>query len=90
MALVSLIDGERLFFKSVAGTDCRQGVPLRQMACRSGCCQLQNEKVVSWLPSVAASIALPLSLPQPSLPMALQATGCTPSATPACVRPTPP
>ncbi len=30
MALVSLIDGERLFFKSVAGTDCRQG------ACRSG------------------------------------------------------
>ena len=25
MALVSLIDGERLFFKSVAGTDCRQG-----------------------------------------------------------------
>lgn len=27
MALVSLIDGERLFFKSVAGTDCRQGAP---------------------------------------------------------------
>lgn len=29
MALVSLIDDDRLFFKSVAGTDCRSGAPRR-------------------------------------------------------------
>ena len=96
MALVSLIDGERLFFKSVAGTDCRQGA---LSDCGGQHSTAQHEAagpllrlrvtaryvcMATWLPSSRG-----LSSLHPC-PPPLQATACTRFVTPACGHPTQP